>query len=157
MMNKWQKFKKLSWAERVVILESMVMFVLVAPMLRFIGFGFCIKFLNLVIMSKNCDEQSLPMEQARKVAHLVNVTAYHMPVRANCLQRSMVLWWMLRREGIMSKVRFGARKESTGLAAHAWVELNETVLNDSDDIAQKYIPLTSTALMNIQAKGYLTR
>jgi hypothetical protein len=135
----------------------MVMLVLVAPMLRFIGFGYCTKFLNLMMKSKNRDERSLPMDQVRKVAYLVNVAAYNMPVRANCLQRSVVLWWILRREGIMSKVRFGARKESTGLTAHAWVELNETVLNDSDDIAQKYIPLTSTALMNIQAKGYLTR
>jgi hypothetical protein len=141
----------------MVLIESTVMLVLVAPMLRFIGFGYCTRFLNFVMKSQKRDEQSLPMDHVRKVAYLVNVAAYNLPVRANCLQRSLVLWWMLRREGIISKVRFGARKESNGLTAHAWVELNEIVLNDSDDIAQKYIPLTSNALMNIQAKGYLTR
>lgn len=53
---------------------------------------------------------------------------------ATCLERALVGWLMLRRRGIGAEVRFGARRASAGLAAHAWLEVaGRTVLGLEDE------------------------
>ena len=42
----------------------------------------------------------------------------------NCLEQSLVLWWLLRRRGIAADLRIGARKDSDRFEAHAWVEFD---------------------------------
>jgi hypothetical protein len=46
------------------------------------------------------------------------------------LEKSLTLWWLLRREGIVSSVRIGARKASGKFEAHAWVERDGAALNE---------------------------
>ena len=58
--------------------------------------------------------------------------------RPNCLERSLTLWWLLRRDGIDGELHIGARKEDGQLKAHAWVELRGEVLNDSPEIHNHY-------------------
>ncbi len=58
--------------------------------------------------------------------------------RANCLEQSIALWWLLRRQGISSELRIGVCKTDDGVAAHAWVELAGAVLNDAQDVHQHY-------------------
>jgi hypothetical protein len=63
-------------------------------------------------------------------------------VGGNCLARSLVLWWLLKRRGIDSQIRLGVRKENAILLAHAWIELDQVVLNDRPDVDTFYEPLT---------------
>jgi hypothetical protein len=56
----------------------------------------------------------------------------------NCLERSLTLWWLLRREGIEGELHFGARKSESRFEAHAWVELRGIVLNDSPTVHKHY-------------------
>lgn len=58
--------------------------------------------------------------------------------RANCLDRSLTLWALLRRRGIHAGLQLGARKDQECFDAHAWIELDGVVLNDSDDVRQRY-------------------
>jgi hypothetical protein len=60
--------------------------------------------------------------------------------RGNCLEQSLVLWALLRERGIHAQLRVGVRKGEGGLEAHAWVELEGVVLNDSDDVHGHYAP-----------------
>ena len=53
--------------------------------------------------------------------------------RPNCLSRSLVLWWLLARQGFPAELRIGARKKDGALEAHAWVELAGRVLGEDDD------------------------
>ena len=66
--------------------------------------------------------------------------------RANCLQRSMTLWWMLRRRGQAADLRIGVRSEPERPAFHAWVEQNGVVLNDSPDVADRFAPFSPAVL-----------
>jgi len=43
----------------------------------------------------------------------------------------LALWWLLRRHGVSAELRLGARKQSNRFEAHAWVELDGAILNDS--------------------------
>src|ERR1700738_4315419 len=69
-------------------------------------------------------------QRAFVIARIVRIAAQHGIYRANCLQQSLGLWWLLRRDRIESEIRFGARKEELQLKAHAWVECFGIVLNE---------------------------
>lgn len=62
------------------------------------------------------------------------------PYRPNCLQRSVVLWWLLRQQGLGSEFRIGVRLREGVFEAHAWVERAGRVLNDRQDIGDQYAP-----------------
>jgi hypothetical protein len=64
------------------------------------------------------------------------------PLPGNCLSRSLVLWWQLRRRGLAPALRLGASLAGGVFAAHAWVEHEGRVLNDTADVAGRYAPLT---------------
>ena len=71
-------------------------------------------------------------------------------VGANCLHRSIVLWWLLRRQGVACHIRFGVRKGGTALRAHAWVEHRDTVLNDAGKARQHYVSISRYPVRNAE-------
>lgn len=70
------------------------------------------------------------MDRARHVERLQKAAERHLFFRPNCLEHSLVLQWMLRREQIAGALKFGGRKQRTGFEAHAWVEVGGAVLED---------------------------
>ena len=77
-------------------------------------------------------------DHARSSARVVAIAAGRGPVRATCLRRSLLLWWLLKRDGIETVVRIGVNRESGTLNAHAWVEYLGRPLNDDADIALRF-------------------
>ena len=59
----------------------------------------------------------------------------------NCLSQSLALMWLLRRRGLEAGLKLGVRVAGPTLAAHAWVEYDGCVLNDSQDVHTRYAPL----------------
>ena len=84
-------------------------------------------------------------QTARKIARLVRAAANHGLYRANCLEQSLVLWLMLERNGLESKIRFGARKENDRVLAHAWIECDGIALNEDHGVEQRYAPFAVAA------------
>jgi hypothetical protein len=79
------------------------------------------------------------LELARTYSWAVDVAAGNVPVRARCLERSLTLWWLLRRRGVGAEVELGVRKTDAGeLEAHAWVEVAGRVVNDGDDVRERF-------------------
>jgi hypothetical protein len=71
-----------------------------------------------------------------------------MPGSYNCLTRSVTIWWLLGGDGLAT-IRFGVgRKDENGLIFHAWVEMDDVVVNDDADIAAHYAPFSSPAPPN---------
>ncbi len=70
-------------------------------------------------------------QNARITNVMVQAAARHGVYSATCLPQSLTLWWLLRRQGIKSDLRFGARKEAGLMEAHAWVELSGIPLNET--------------------------
>lgn len=64
--------------------------------------------------------------------------------RGNCLSKSLVLWHLLRREGVMATLRVGGRKEGKQFEAHAWVELDGFAINDSGGLRESFVPFNGT-------------
>lgn len=78
---------------------------------------------------------------ARRLSWIVQSAAAYGPWPANCLQRSVVLWWYLQRRGLQGDLRIGVRRdpETRELAFHAWIEYEGVVLNDEATVRQRYV------------------
>jgi hypothetical protein len=76
----------------------------------------------------------------KQVGQIVNRVAFHVLPPDNCLTRSVYLQWLLQRRGVKSDLRLGVQLHDGQLRAHAWVEANGHPLNDSDDVAERYLP-----------------
>jgi hypothetical protein len=53
----------------------------------------------------------------------------------------LVLRALLQHKGIEGELRIGVRTEPSGLAAHAWIEVDGRPVNDARRIAEEFIPL----------------
>jgi hypothetical protein len=136
MRRKWRLARELSAAEWWILWQAVGLLLIVSLGLRVFG----LKRVQAHLL-KHIPGQPKRLESPpRVIAQIVNGTARI--VRAKCLARSLVLWWLLKRRGIDSQIRMGIRKENGALLAHAWVELDHVVLNDRADIDIEYEPIT---------------
>jgi hypothetical protein len=78
------------------------------------------------------------LRRARSYARWIGAASRHHFVRANCLERSLVLHRWLRREGLPSVLRIGVRTDDGKLIAHAWVEVAGTPLGDRPDALELF-------------------
>jgi len=81
-------------------------------------------------------------------ARMVRIAAQHGPYRAKCLEQSLILRWLLLRQGIDARILFGARKEEERMQAHAWVEVNGVALNEDDGVFRDFSPINELLARN---------
>jgi hypothetical protein len=92
-----------------------------------------------------CRVQSLPAttavteEAVTATESAVATAAALYPGRALCLEQSLVLYYMLRRQGVPVRFRMGVQAHP--FAAHAWVEYRGQVLNDIPEHLKAFAPL----------------
>lgn len=73
---------------------------------------------------------------ARDVRDAVDHARTYYPRRARCLQGSVAAAWLLRLRGVNAELVLGVQKFPFG--AHAWVEVDGTVVNDEPDVQGRY-------------------
>lgn len=83
---------------------------------------------------------------ARDYARAVDRAARGLPFSTSCLERSLALRRLLRGQGLATDLRIGVRRSPDGLTAHAWLELSGTVLNDSEDVHERYAAFSESVL-----------
>ena len=83
--------------------------------------------------------------QPEVAARLVGIAAEHGFYRARCLEKSLVLRWILCREGVDARIILGARKDENEMQAHAWVEVDGVSLDDVNDIHRPFSPFEKIA------------
>jgi len=125
--------------DRRLVLALLIVLPGVAGAIRLVGFGRVHRIMSRLGASPR--EASRPaVDEARALGRLVDLAGRRAPGRPSCLPRSATLWWLLRRQGIDSVIRIGVRTASGRLEAHAWVEYAGQVVNDTDDVAQRFAP-----------------
>jgi hypothetical protein len=136
----WRRVWRLPPEERRLLAQALAMLPLTALALWAVGFRrwqALLARLAPVGAAAVGDEAAL-VRQGRAAARLVEAAARRGPYRATCLPRSVTLWWLLRRRGIDSDLRIGVRKEAGKFEAHAWVELRGLVLNDDEEVRERF-------------------
>ena len=138
-MGSWSKFEQLSWSERWLFVQALLLLPLTALALQLFGFRrLQSAFASCAPSQESQEKVDTLVQQAYVITKLVKAAARIGPYHANCLQQSLVLWWLLRRQGIETDIRIGVRKETSPFEAHAWVEYLGLVLNDSADVYQRF-------------------
>jgi hypothetical protein len=139
--EKWRRFRKRPPEDRVLILRAALILPLTEIGLRLFGFRRWKEWIGKFFLPARLS-QFLPADVQRETAlravRAVRSAALHGPANPNCLERSLTLWWLLRRNGIDGELHIGARKEGARFEAHAWVELGGQVLNDGAEVHQHY-------------------
>ena len=77
------------------------------------------------------------------ISRMVRAAARYGFVRASCLEESLTLWHLLRKQGHEAKLRIGVRKKAQKFEAHAWVEHDGTALNQAEQMHRHYAAFES--------------
>jgi len=143
MMQRWQRFWQLSGYERGVALEAAGGLLATWVGLRLAGFRRWKNVLAWLTPSPSTTVRQPATSQrdaAETIARMAAAAARNIFFDTNCLEQSLVLWWLLRRRGIAAELRIGARKEFERFEAHAWVEADSAVLNDATAEHRHFVP-----------------
>lgn len=145
-MNKWRRFRRLSWPEQESFFLALVLLPITALALRLMGLrraqAVMARLTPAPVRSPEGHE-SIRHQQAFATARLVKAAANHGLYRGNCLKQSLALWWLLRLRRMECDLRIGVSKTAAGMEAHAWVECGGRPLNDHEDVALRFLPFES--------------
>lgn len=133
------RFRRLTWRERGVLCAALVLLPAVAAGLRLVGLRRVQSVLGLAGPAVNREARG-PVcgTGVQGTARMVAAAAHYGLYRASCLPRSLVLQWLLHRQGIVSALRIGARTAGGRLEAHAWVEHHGHPLIDAADVQDRF-------------------
>jgi hypothetical protein len=142
-METWRAFWRLNGYARGLVLEAAAALLATWLGLRLAGFRRWKAVLawfvpGLSVLGRASGPAAA--DSARAIARLQQAAASHLFFRANCLEQSLTLWWLLRRRGIAAELRVGARKDAGRFEAHAWVEFEGAILNDAGDEHLHFVP-----------------
>lgn len=56
------------------------------------------------------------------------------PKKQRCLISSLVLKFLLNQKGVLSKICIGVKKNEEKLNAHAWIAIDEEIINTGDKV-----------------------
>lgn len=79
------------------------------------------------------DGHRLSLWEAHLHANRLDRACARWPFEVRCLQRSLVLVWLLRRRGLQGAMRIGIARPAYGLVAHAWVEAGGVAIGDTGE------------------------
>lgn len=138
--RKLTKLQQMPWRDRWLLIQACLWLPIVAIALSTIGFKPTQRVLTKLSPQLHAIDQpsqsvsSTQVDLARQTARSVNRAARYLLPPGSCLRRSLALWFLLKWQGIESKVCIGVRRQNGDFQAHAWVECNGQVANDSPEV-----------------------
>jgi Transglutaminase-like superfamily len=128
--------RSLTPAQRRTVVVTLALLPAVRMSLRLRGFK-----RTAMSLASRSDRTALTPDPAaaRATAHAVQMVAGRSLVGARCLGRSLVLWFLLRRQGVDAVLLIGTDRPREGsIVAHAWVEVAGEPVNDRPEVGQQF-------------------
>ena len=79
------------------------------------------------------------MASAKELAWLTALAARQAVGDAACLRRSLLVYGLLRRRGLLPVLQLGIGPQGATFQAHAWIDLEGTALLDSDAMFRPFV------------------
>ena len=143
---KFRRFWLLPSADRRLLSRIALIVPLVEIGLRIMGFKRMLAWLTTFARTKLT--VTTPAAEVERHRRLLFIFHKELPLASRCLARALTLWYLLRRRGITTDLRFGIRKQDGKLLAHAWVEYDGHPLTLDPDIEQLYEPSVGPVFRN---------
>ena len=136
--------RRLSWEDRRLLVEAVFVLSTVGLLLKMVTFQRVHAVMGRLSSAQNRPGGRNARRSTRvtEVAQIVGMASRHTPIANTCLHRSLSLWWLLRRRGFDSQLRFGARKKDDRFEAHAWIEHEGKAVGDDRDAEHEYARLS---------------
>ena len=136
------KWRRLSADERRTLLQALVLVPAMHVVVRVVGFNRLQQRIARTTPRRSRAEVTAATHLRTCVVSVNRVKRFSvLGLRGNCLSQSLALTWLLRRRGLEPTLRLGARLADGKFDAHAWVEHDGRVLNDSQDVGARFTPL----------------
>jgi Transglutaminase-like superfamily len=150
-IRKCSTILRLSGNERSLLIRAMYLLPVVAIVLQIKGLRFTQDLLlRLLPPAPSLTE---PTEsEIWATVRMVRIAVRYNRLWTNCLKQSLVLWILLRHQGAIADLKIGIERESKQFAAHAWVEYQDTILNDTDDVHQRFQAFDRTFDRSVEDK-----
>jgi hypothetical protein len=159
MWEQLRRFSALDGDARWMFVRAAVLLPLISLSLRIRGFRFTQGALQTLaggakdaaVNRSSCRgcSSSLRLQSA---ARMVRAAARRSLIKTGCLEESLALWFLLRREGIAADLRIGARKIAGNFDAHAWVECDGEALNQVEEVHRHYAVFDGLASVLAEAR-----
>jgi Transglutaminase-like superfamily len=133
--TKLAKLHALSWSERRTLVAAMAWMPLFWLGLHGLGLR---RFQAWLLRPRLLIQNDLSLDEIMGMATAVNRAARLVRIPANCLTRSLLLGWLLRRRGVACQLRIGVQMNNGSLAAHAWVEYAGIPINDQPNVGEQF-------------------
>jgi hypothetical protein len=140
MWERLRRFRNLPAPGRALFLRAAVLLPWVSVRLRLRGFQATNQSLQNSFRGIGESQLGHSAEQAVLTARVVRAAARHGLGNPSCLEESLVLAYLLRRQGIDSQLRIGVKKNIPKFEAHAWVECGGVALNEVAALHDHYAP-----------------
>lgn len=126
--------RRLTARERTLAAKAAALQAVVVPALRLVSLKKVQSLVGaLAPLKRSGPRGDEALARAHEAARVVHGVARRSIPRASCLPRSIVLWALLRRMGIEGRLRFGVKRQGSGVDAHAWVEVNGEPVGERPD------------------------
>jgi len=141
MWEQLRRFRTLEPPARGLFLRAAALLPLISASLGLLGFRKTQKFLQKFLPASNCTPDR--SAAAELTVRMVRAAVRHSLVHPTCLEESLALWWLLKRQHIACDLRIGVRKDSEKFEAHAWVEREGMALNEPESLHTHYAAFDS--------------
>jgi hypothetical protein len=120
--------------------RAAILLLLVRWSLRLRGYGKTFTSLQgrLQFQAKETESRPALREEVQSTCRMVRAALHYSLSQYTCLEESLTLWYLLRKQGIPACLRIGVRKEKEMFEAHAWVEHGGEALNQDEAMHQHY-------------------
>ena len=126
----------------ISIFETVTAFIGLAAFDLLLKFGGFKSLICVVKRRQTAEPRASDREISRRVRAMVDRAQMYYPKKAMCLQHSAVVTWLLRRRGVHAELVLAACDYLP--EAHAWVEVDGEVVNDSAKVKESYRELYRT-------------
>jgi len=149
MLGRIKLFFRLPPPGRRIFLKMCLLIPLIETGVRIAGFKRTARTLKY-LAGKPAAEPS----GVRKIIDLheyyLRLYARQFPFFGKCLARSLTLWYLLRKTGITTDLRFGMKKENDKLLAHAWLEYDNLPIAGEAETGENYQFFTESILTELR-------
>jgi len=143
LANLLSEFRLLDAKERWILLQAAWLLPLRTLQLRAFGLNSFRTRPTAQVQAGSLSDSSTEIASARRTQWLLSVAANRGICRGSCLSRSLVLRDLLDRQNICCQIRIGVRHPGAAFEAHAWVEVEGVVVNDTPETVSAYAPIHS--------------
>ena len=138
MWEQLRRFRALPKRQRKLFLRVAVVLPLISLCLKLRGFAATQRWLEKARPKRSSSDRMETTQSVGEIVRAVAAAVRHGLGHSTCLEQSLILWWLLRREGITSQLRIGVRKDGEKFEAHAWVECEGEAIGGPGTVHQHY-------------------